>query len=61
MSDWRRLPAPVPPAWNETVASWLHRLADVRGLPAGELRAHLGISRTAPEALRAAWYQPLGR
>lgn len=48
MSEWRRLPAPVSPAWNETVASWVHRLAAVHGLPAGELRAHLGIGRTAP-------------
>jgi TniQ len=47
VSDWRRLPAPVPPVWNETIASWLHRLAAVHGLHAAELRAHVGIGRTA--------------
>lgn len=49
VSEWRRLPVPVPPAWSETVASWVHRLAAVHGLPAGELRAHLGIAWAAPE------------
>ena len=49
MSTWRRLPAPVPPARHETLASWLHRLAAVHGLNTGDLRAHLGIGRTAPD------------
>ena len=49
MSTWRRLPAPVPPARHETLASWLHRLAAVHGQHAGDLRAHLGIGRAAPE------------
>ncbi len=49
MSTWRRLPAPVPPAQHETIASWLHRLAAVHGLNAGDLRAHLGIGRSAPD------------
>ena len=48
MSAWRRLPAPVPPAQHETVASWLHRLAAVHGLHADDLRAHLGIGRPNP-------------
>jgi TniQ len=48
MSTWRRLPAPVPPARHETLASWLHRLAAVHGLHAGNLRAYLGLSRPAP-------------
>lgn len=48
MSAWRRLPAPVPPARHETVASWLHRLAAVHGLHASDLRAHLGIGRAVP-------------
>jgi TniQ len=42
-SYWRRLPITLPPAQNETVASWLHRLATVHGLPSGELRQHLHI------------------
>jgi hypothetical protein len=50
VSAWRRLPAPVPPARHETLASWLHRLAAVHGLHAGDLRAHLGTSRDAPRA-----------
>jgi hypothetical protein len=49
VSTWRRLPAPVPPAEHETVASWLHRLASVHGLNAAELRAELGIGREVPE------------
>ncbi len=49
MSGRRRLPAPVPPAQDETVASWLHRLASVHGLCAADLRADLGIGRAAPE------------
>ncbi|MGH3277428.1 MAG: TniQ family protein [Streptosporangiaceae bacterium] len=49
MSTWRRLPAPVPPAQHETVASWLHRLAAVHGLHPRDLRAHLGIGRAVPE------------
>lgn len=49
MSTWRGLPAPVPPARHETLASWLHRLAAVHGLNTGDLRAHLGIGRAAPE------------
>jgi len=48
VSAWRRLPAPVPPAQHETVASWLHRLAAVHGLHAGDLRAHLGVGRPDP-------------
>ena len=48
MSTWRRLPAPVPPAGHETIASWLHRLAAVHGLHAGDLRADLLIGRPAP-------------
>jgi TniQ len=47
VSDWRRLPAPVPPAQHETVASWLHRLAVVHGLHASDLHAYLGIGRSA--------------
>ena len=49
MSTWRGLPAPVPPARHETLASWLHRLAAVHGLNTGDLRAYLGIGRAAPE------------
>jgi hypothetical protein len=48
MSIWRRLPAPLPPAQHETIASWLHRLAAVHGLPASALRAHLRIGQPAP-------------
>jgi hypothetical protein len=40
---WRRLPIPLPPAQNETLASGLHRLATVHGLPDGELRQHLRV------------------
>jgi len=47
VSEWRRLPAPVPPARHETIASWLHRLAVVHGLHASDLRAYLGIGRSA--------------
>ncbi len=42
-SSWRRLPIPLTPAQQESVASWLHRLATVHGLPTGELRHHLRI------------------
>ncbi len=49
MSTWRRLPAPVPPAQHETIASWLHRLASVHGLNTSHLRAYLGLGRTAPD------------
>jgi len=48
MSTWRRLPAPVPPGSNETIASWLNRLASVHGLNTGDLRAHLRIGRSDP-------------
>jgi TniQ len=47
---WRRLPAPLPPAQQETLASWLHRLAAVHGLNTADLRHHLGISRRPPGA-----------
>lgn len=40
----RRLPVPLPPARNETIASWLHRLATVHGLSTGDLRRHLHIA-----------------
>ncbi len=43
MIGWRRLPIPQPPARQETLASWLHRLATVHGLSAAELRHHLRI------------------
>lgn len=42
-SYWRRLPIPLPPAQHETIASWLHRLATVHGLPGPELRQHLRV------------------
>ena len=49
VSTWRRLSVPVPPARDETIASWLHRLAAVHGLNTGDLRAHLRIGRAATD------------
>jgi hypothetical protein len=43
VSSWRRLPIPLPPAQQETLASWLHRLAAAHGLPTAELRHHLRV------------------
>lgn len=43
MIGWRRLPIPLAPAQQETIASWLHRLATVHGLSSGDLRQHLRI------------------
>jgi hypothetical protein len=34
---------PAGPAQQETLASWLHRLATVHGLPVAELRHHLHV------------------
>lgn len=48
MNYWHKLPVPLPPAQDETLASWAHRLAAVHGLRPGDLRAHLGIDRAAP-------------
>ena len=45
MIGWRRLPIPLAPATHETLASWLHRLTTVHGLPSSDLRQHL---RTGP-------------
>lgn len=39
----RRLPFPLAPGQDETLASWLHRLATMHGLPNGEMRHHLRI------------------
>jgi len=47
---WRRLPAPLPPAQQETLASWLHRLAAVHGLNTADLRHHLSIGWQPPGA-----------
>jgi TniQ len=43
MTSWRRLPVPLAPAQQETLASWLHRLATVHGLVPADLRHHLRI------------------
>jgi hypothetical protein len=45
----RRLPIPLAPAQQETLASWLHRLARVHGLSSSELRRHLHVGPRIPD------------
>ncbi len=52
MNHWRRLPIPLPPAQQETLASYLHRLAVVHGLHDGDLRQHLGMDQRAKDPQR---------
>jgi len=55
VTSWRRLPIPLAPAQQETLASWLHRLATAHGLVTAELRHHLRIGPHLgddPEELR---------
>jgi hypothetical protein len=53
VTEWRRLPIPLPPAHHETVASWLHRLAAVHGLSSADLRQHLRTGLQVTDAERA--------
>ncbi|GGK35295.1 TniQ family protein [Nocardia camponoti] len=45
----RQLPIPIPPAPNETTASYLGRLATVNHLAIDELKIHLGMNPTLLE------------
>jgi hypothetical protein len=50
VNHWRQLPIPLAPARQETLASWLHRLATVHGLRSSDLRQHL---RLGPRSIDA--------
>jgi hypothetical protein len=56
VTSWRRLPIPLAPAQQETLASWLHRMATAHALVTAELRHHLRIGphlADDPDELRA--------